>query len=95
LRITATIPRPITIAQGAIKPWTRIAGNQTSHLKLLEAVLHALDVAEEVRQVLEEVHPGDAPGLGVSVQEDVAGRFPYQRAYLPVARTFDGALKDW
>ncbi len=28
----------LTIAQGAIKPWTRIAGNQSSHLKLLEAV---------------------------------------------------------
>ncbi len=28
----------LTIAQGAIKPWTRIAGNQTSHLKVLENV---------------------------------------------------------
>ncbi|MDO8617351.1 MAG: excinuclease ABC subunit UvrA [Candidatus Uhrbacteria bacterium] len=28
----------LTIAQGAIKPWTRIAGNQTSYLKLLEVV---------------------------------------------------------
>ncbi|MSR85448.1 excinuclease ABC subunit UvrA [Candidatus Uhrbacteria bacterium] len=28
----------LTIAQGAIKPWTRIAGNQTSHLKILEVV---------------------------------------------------------
>ncbi|MCC7522441.1 excinuclease ABC subunit UvrA [Candidatus Uhrbacteria bacterium] len=28
----------LTIAQGAIKPWTRIAGNQTSHVKLLESV---------------------------------------------------------
>ncbi|MBM3204864.1 excinuclease ABC subunit A, partial [Candidatus Uhrbacteria bacterium] len=28
----------LTIAQGAIKPWTRIAGNQNSYLKLLEAV---------------------------------------------------------
>jgi len=28
----------LTIAQGAIKPWTRIAGNQTSQMKLLEAV---------------------------------------------------------
>lgn len=28
----------LTIAQGAIKPWTRIAGNQTVHLKLLEVV---------------------------------------------------------
>ena len=28
----------LTLAQGAIKAWTRIAGNQTSHLKLLEEV---------------------------------------------------------
>ncbi len=28
----------LTIAQGAIKPWTRIAGNQNSHIKLLEEV---------------------------------------------------------
>lgn len=30
--------KKLTIAQGAIRPWTRIAGNQTSHLKMLEAV---------------------------------------------------------
>ncbi len=28
----------LTFAEGAIRPWTRIAGNQTSHLKLLEVV---------------------------------------------------------
>lgn len=28
----------LTIAQGAIKPWTRMAGNQTGYIKLLEAV---------------------------------------------------------
>ncbi len=28
----------LTLAQGAIKPWTRIAGNQASYLNLLEAV---------------------------------------------------------
>ncbi|HWQ99827.1 MAG TPA: excinuclease ABC subunit UvrA [Candidatus Methylomirabilis sp.] len=40
----------LTIAQGAIKPWTRIAGNQTSHLKLLEAVgeKHGFSIHEEV-----------------------------------------------
>lgn len=40
----------LTIAQGAIKPWTRIAGNQTSHLKLLEAVgtRHGFSIHEEV-----------------------------------------------
>ncbi len=33
------IPNPrLTIAQGAIKPWTRIAGNQSAQLDLLKAV---------------------------------------------------------
>ena len=40
----------LTIAQGAIKPWTRIAGNQTSYLKLLEAVgkAYGFSVNDEV-----------------------------------------------
>ncbi|MDO8584055.1 MAG: excinuclease ABC subunit UvrA [bacterium] len=40
----------LTIAQGAIKPWTRIAGNQTSYLKLIEAVgaKHGFSVNEPV-----------------------------------------------
>lgn len=33
------IPNPrLTFAEGAIKPWTRIAGNQSGYLRLLEAV---------------------------------------------------------
>ena len=33
------IPNPrLTFAEGAVKPWTRIAGNQSSYLRLLEAV---------------------------------------------------------
>lgn len=40
----------LTIAQGAIKPWTRIAGNQASYLKLIELVgaSHAFSIHEEV-----------------------------------------------
>jgi excinuclease ABC subunit A len=40
----------LTIAQGAIKPWTRIAGNQTSYLKLLETVgaMHGFTVNDIV-----------------------------------------------
>ncbi len=40
----------LTVAQGAIKPWTRIAGNQTAYLKLLEAVgaKHGFSVNEPV-----------------------------------------------
>ncbi|MGI4756479.1 MAG: D-mannonate dehydratase ManD [Janthinobacterium lividum] len=41
------------------------------------------------------MHPGDAPGLGVSMDEDLAARHPYQPAYLPVARLLDGTLTDW
>ncbi len=41
------------------------------------------------------MHPGDAPGLGVDIDEALAGRHPYQRAYLPVARKLDGTLTDW
>ncbi len=40
----------LTIAQGAIKPWTRISGNQNSYLKLLEEVgaAHGFSIHEEV-----------------------------------------------
>ena len=39
--------------------------------------------------------PGDEPGLGVSYNEELAARYPYERAYLPVARKLDGTLTDW
>ena len=39
--------------------------------------------------------PGDAPGLGVDLDEELAGKYPYQRAYLPVNRKLDGTLTDW
>ena len=41
------------------------------------------------------MHPGDAPGLGVDIDEVLAAKFPYQRAYLPIARKLDGTLTDW
>ena len=41
------------------------------------------------------MHPGDAPGLGVDIDEALAARYPYQRAYLPIARKLDGTLADW
>ena len=39
--------------------------------------------------------PGDAPGLGVELDEALAAKHPYQRAYLPIARKMDGTLTDW
>jgi mannonate dehydratase len=41
------------------------------------------------------LHPGDAPGLGVDLDEKLAARYPYRRAYLPVNRLEDGTLHDW
>lgn len=41
------------------------------------------------------MHPGDAPGLGVDIDEDLAATYAYQRAYLPVARLEDGTLCNW
>jgi len=41
------------------------------------------------------LHPGEAPGLGVDIDEDLAAQYPYQRAYLPVARRLDGSMHDW
>jgi excinuclease ABC subunit A len=46
----------LTIAQGAIKPWTRIAGNQTTYLKLVEEVgkANGFSVHEEVGKLTKQ-----------------------------------------
>jgi mannonate dehydratase len=41
------------------------------------------------------MYPGDAPGLGVTLDEKLAAKYPYQRAYLPINRKLDGTLTDW
>jgi mannonate dehydratase len=37
----------------------------------------------------------DAPGLGTDVNEELARKYPYKRAYLPTARRRDGSVQDW
>jgi mannonate dehydratase len=39
--------------------------------------------------------PGDKPGLGVDIDEALAARYPYDRAYLPVNRKLDGTMHSW
>lgn len=41
------------------------------------------------------LHPGEAPGLGVDIDEALAESFPYARAYLPVNRLEDGTMWSW
>jgi mannonate dehydratase len=41
------------------------------------------------------MYPGETPGHGVEFNEELAAKFPYQRAYLPVNRKEDGTIWDW
>jgi len=41
------------------------------------------------------MHPGEAPGIGVDIDEKLAAQYPYQRAYLPVNRKLDGTMHSW
>jgi mannonate dehydratase len=41
------------------------------------------------------LHPGEVPGLGVDIDEKLAAKYPYKRAYLPVNRLEDGSMTNW
>jgi mannonate dehydratase len=41
------------------------------------------------------LHCGETPGHGVDIDEKLAARYPYKRAYLPVARLADGTMWNW
>ncbi|MBA3295398.1 MAG: D-galactonate dehydratase family protein [Acidobacteria bacterium] len=41
------------------------------------------------------MHPGNAPGLGVDIDESLAATYPYEPAYLPIARKQDGTMHSW
>ena len=41
------------------------------------------------------LHCGENPGHGVDIDEKLAAKYPYKRAYLPVNRLEDGTLFNW
>ena len=41
------------------------------------------------------MHPGEAAGLGVEIDEALAAEYPYERAYLPTNRKLDGTVHSW
>jgi len=41
------------------------------------------------------MHPGDKPGLGVDIDEALASKYSYKRAFLPVNRLEDGTMFNW
>ena len=41
------------------------------------------------------LHPGEAPGHGVDIDEKLAAKYPYKPMSLPVNRLEDGTLYNW
>lgn len=41
------------------------------------------------------MYVSDRPGLGCDVNEEVAKKYPYRRAYLPTARRLDDSVQPW
>jgi mannonate dehydratase len=41
------------------------------------------------------LHPGDAPGHGVDIDEALAAKYPYEPRQLPIARLQDGTMWNW
>jgi mannonate dehydratase len=41
------------------------------------------------------LHPGDAHGHGVDIDEELAAKYPYRPASLPIARLEDGTMWNW
>ncbi len=75
----------------------------------LDLSLANFGVQEMVKfpEVVHEVLPGaptyqngylnvaDTPGIGTDVNEELASKYPYERAYLPMSRRADGSVMDW
>ena len=41
------------------------------------------------------LYPGETPGHGVDIDEKLAAKYPYKRAFLPVNRLEDGTMWNW
>ncbi|HNP35927.1 MAG TPA: D-galactonate dehydratase family protein [Woeseiaceae bacterium] len=41
------------------------------------------------------LYAGETPGHGVDIDESLAAKYPYKRAYLPVNRLVDGTMWNW
>ena len=41
------------------------------------------------------LYPNETPGHGTDIDEDLAAKYPYEPAYLPVARLEDGTMTSW
>jgi len=83
---------PHAVGEGEAEP-PEVAGDghfQVAGLpQILEVFPGALSLSDGY------LHPGEAVGHGVEIDERLAEKYPYQRAYLPVNRLEDGTLWHW
>ena len=65
-----------------------------------QLIVNGMDLTNEVFRhayTFEDghLHPGEAPGIGVELDEELAAAHPYEPGYLPVNRLQDGSVHDW
>ena len=81
--MSAALHLDVSIPNFGIQEWMH-------HTRETEAVFpHAYSYRDGA------LHPGNVPGLGVEIDEALAAKYPYKRAYLPVNRLEDGSMYNW
>ncbi|GAA2806200.1 D-mannonate dehydratase ManD [Saccharopolyspora taberi] len=64
-----------------------------------EYMVHSKQTREVFGPTYEFAHgglrPSEEPGLGIHFDDDLAAKYPYEQAYLPVNRLQDGTVHDW
>jgi mannonate dehydratase len=84
---------PITVAAAAH------VGISTHNFAVVEAQQHFTESHEVIPHAWTfadgYLQPGDAPGLGVDIDEAEAARYPYVHRYAPYARLEDGTLWNY
>jgi mannonate dehydratase len=74
-----------------------------------DTAIHNFGIQEHMphEQLVDEVFPhdyyyseglmysGEKPGLGIDIDLELARKYPYRRAYLPINRAEDGTMHNW
>lgn len=108
LRKIAAFAEPYLVRTGChgaadMSPVTMAAalhfGISTHNVAIQERALHTAETNEVFPHAYEfadgYLNPGEAPGLGVDIDEDLANQYEYTRSYLPINRLRDGTMANW
>ena len=62
---------------------------------MMKSKIHFIDTITRRISAHQYLVMDEVPGLGVDIDEKRAAQYPYERAYLPVARLRDGSMWNW